>query len=193
MCIVHYIQDRRDIMIPMEIKRAQIEDILNKAPGDTVTAVEWNAIFDLLVTQTDYLSEEMVHLDSTMTDILTGKVPHIEVDMNVVEFDGHPSSYYAKANEVAEALDGKQAKVVVTPERVLTSSSSGAITTIGITAEELLQLNNIETDRPIQTQLDGKLSATGKAVDSARVNGKPITISQSQPTATEIGHVWISW
>lgn len=180
-------------MVPMEIKRAQIDDILNKAPGDTVTATEWNAILDLLVTQTNYLSTEMVQLDNTMVDILTGKVPHIEVDMNVTEFDGHPSSYYAKTGETAEALEGKQDTINTTAARVLITDGNNVIKTGEVHTGQLDQLKGLDTTKTIQTQLNGKLGTQQTAQDTARINGKPITVSQTQPTTSTIGHVWISW
>lgn len=37
------------------------------------------------------------------------------------------------------------------------------------------------------------LPVTGKASDASKINGKKITISQTQPSSPSVGDVWISW
>lgn len=180
-------------MIPATIDPLKLQQILNKKPGKTVTAEEWNEILNLLVTQGNYLSDSLTAISQTIQDILNGHVSSIVVDTNVTSFGGRPPEDYSLKSEckndsaylmkyINEALINKQDTISLIANRAVYSGPNGKLYPAAVTAPELSYLSGVKS--PLQTQIDKRLKTTSTAT---------IHIQQTAPGSASPGDVWIGW
>lgn len=189
-------------MVLANIDPLRLQRILNKTPGKTVTAEEWNEILNLLVTQGNYLSESYKSMYDTIQDILNGSIEGIEIQANVNSFGGRPPEDYALKIDLESSSDtmkeyvdlklkNKQNTIKLTANRAVFTSPTGELWPANVTGPELSYLSGVK--KPLQGQLDSKLDTTARASDTGKVVGKVFFIQQSQPNATQVGDVWIGW
>lgn len=182
------------IMTPIKLYQ-----ILNKKPKDVVTAEEWNEILTLLVEQANLFSDKLQGFQSTLKQIIDGKLEGVEISANVNSFGGKPPEDYTLDTELEEAineltqyinaqLDTKMSKVYYTPSRLITAGPDGILKSTSIAD---YYLSGITSN--VQTQLNNKLGINQTASDTLKVDGKKVTISQTEPTNPSVGDVWISW
>lgn len=63
----------------------------------------------------------------------------------------------------------------------------------GKKASDFSSASHTHTGYAAASHTHNYLPITGKASDTSKINGKKITISQTQPSSPSIGDVWISW
>lgn len=176
-------------IIPVKIDVSTIQQILNKRPGKTVTAEEWNEILNLLVTQHNILSDNFEQLCDVFEQILRGEVPTFDVNLNVTHLGGRPAEDYALKTYVQEEDKKVIAKIngrfttPLTAGYVVTVDSSGKLKTCDVATSSLGYIGNVTSD--IQTQLNNKLGTS--------VSGAKAYIQQSQPSSAKTGDLWIGW
>lgn len=191
----------------MAIKHVKLDTIdlakiLEKNPGDPVASTEWNKIFNLIVTQGNTLSDNIVGIDATIQDILNGRITGIVVDTNVTQLGGKPAEAYAlkawtteELNTLKKALEEaiklKMDKQTLSAERVVLSTVAGGLESAEVSKDEVNHLKGVTSN--VQQQLNGKLGTTTTAYDTARVNGRMITVSQTAPANPGVGDLWIDW
>ena len=177
----------------------KLQQIINKKPKDVVTADEWNEILTLLIEQANLFSDRLQGFQTTLKQLIDGKLENVEIEGNVNSFGGRPPEDYTLDEELTEAintltnyvntqLDTKMSKAYYTPSRLITAGPDGILKSTSIADNYLSGITS-----NVQTQLDNKLGINQTASDTLKVDGKKVTISQTEPTNPSVGDVWISW
>lgn len=105
---------------------------------------------------------------------------------------GVTSSIQSQLNSKQATITGAAASIVsnnLTDNRVVVSDAGGKVAASTLTTTELGHLSGVNS--AIQTQLNGKLSSTGQAVDSLKINGKKIHVGTSAPSNPAVGDMWV--
>ena len=189
-------------MLNIQIDPIRLESILNKKPGKTVTAEEWNEILNLLVTQGNYCMDYLERLEQLMEDAISGKITGITVETNVTTLGGRPAEDYALKEYVntkydslsawaVENINKKQDKLVLSGGRAVCTNNSGKPISSSVTNFELGCLTEARSN--IQKQIDNKLALNGKAADSSKLNGHTFYVQKEKPSKPVEGDIWISW
>lgn len=174
----------------------KLYQILNKKPKDVVTADEWNEILTLLIEQANLFSDKLQGFQSTLQQIIDGKLENVEIEGNITSFGGKPPEAYTLDTELQDAiqtltkyidtgLNNKLTKPNLDVGKVLASGLDKGITTCELKADDLVKtINGLPTTY---------LGINAKAKDAEKIEGKKITVSQTEPTNPSVGDVWISW
>ena len=174
----------------------KLQQIINKKPKDVVTADEWNEILTLLIEQANLFSDRLQGFQTTLKQIIDGKLENVDITANVNSFGGKPPEAYTLDTELQDAiqtltkyidtgLNNKLTKPNLDAGKVLVSGLDTGITTCELKADNLVKtINGLSTTY---------LGINAKAKDAEKIEGKKITVSQSAPSGPSTGDVWISW
>ena len=101
--------------------------------------------------------------------------------------------------DVQSQLNAKQASITggalsivtnnLSTDKVLISDISGKVAASSLTTTKLGYLASVTSN--IQTQINGKLGSTAKAVNSDKVDGHKVFVQSGTPTASASGDIWI--
>ncbi len=108
------------------------------------------------------------------------------------QLSGITSSIQSQLNSKQSSITGAASSIVsnnLTDNRVVVSDANGKVSSSSLTTTELGHLSGVTSS--IQTQLNSKLSSTGQAVDSLKINGKKIHVGISAPLNPVVGDLWI--
>lgn len=177
----------------------KLQQIINKKPKDVVTADEWNEILTLLIEQANLFSDRLQGFQTTLKQLIDGKLENVDITANVNSFGGRPPEDYTLDEELTKAINtltnyidtalkNKVNKQELAVDRLIVSGVDGTFSTLDMNPRYLLGINS-----NIQYQINSKLERTGIANNSYRINGKKITVSKSAPSEPSTGDVWISW
>lgn len=174
----------------------KLQQIINKKPKDVVTADEWNEILTLLIEQANLFSDRLQGFQTTLKQLIDGKLENVDITANVNSFGGKPPEAYTLDTELQDAiqtlteyidtgLNNKLTKPNLVAGNVLVSGLDTGITTCELKADNLVKtINGLPTTY---------LGINAKAKDAEKIEGKKITVSQSAPSGPSTGDVWISW
>ena len=174
----------------------KLQQIINKKPKDVVTADEWNEILTLLIEQANLFSDRLQGFQTTLKQLIDGKLENVDITANVNSFGGKPPEAYTLDTELQDAiqtltkyidtgLNNKLTKPNLDVGNVLVSGLDKGITTCELKANNLVKtINGLPTTY---------LGINAKAKDAEKIEGKKITVSQSAPSGPSTGDVWISW
>ena len=174
----------------------KLQAILNKKPGTVVTADEWNEVLTLLVTQANLFSDKLQGFKATLQQLIDGKLENVDITANVNSFGGKPPEAYTLDTELQDAiqtltkyidtsLNNKLTKPNLIAGKVLVSGLDKGITTCELKADNLVKtINGLPTTY---------LGINAKAKDAEKIEGKKITVSQTEPQNPAVGDIWISW
>lgn len=174
----------------------KLQAILNKKPGTVVTADEWNEVLTLLVTQANLFSDKLQGFQATLQQLIDGKLENVDITANVNSFGGKPPEAYTLDTELQDAiqtltkyidtgLNNKLTKPNLVAGKVLVSGLDKGITTCELKADNLVKtINGLPTTY---------LGINAKAKDAEKIEGKKITVSQTEPQNPAVGDIWISW
>ena len=174
----------------------KLQAILNKKPGTVVTADEWNEVLTLLVTQANLFSDKLQGFKATLQQLIDGKLENVDITANVNSFGGKPPEAYTLDTELQDAiqtltkyidtgLNNKLTKPNLVAGKVLVSGLDKGITTCELKADNLVKtINGLPTTY---------LGINAKAKDAEKIEGKKITVSQTEPQNPTVGDIWISW
>ena len=174
----------------------KLQAILNKKPGTVVTADEWNEVLTLLVTQANLFSDKLQGFKATLQQLIDGKLENVDITANVNSFGGKPPEAYTLDTELQDAiqtltkyidtgLNNKLTKPNLVAGKVLVSGLDKGITTCELKADDLVKtINGLPTTY---------LGINAKAKDAEKIEGKKITVSQTEPQNPAVGDIWISW
>ncbi len=174
----------------------KLQAILNKKPGTVVTADEWNEVLTLLVTQANLFSDKLQGFKATLQQLIDGKLENVDITANVNSFGGKPPEAYTLDTELQDAiqtltkyidtgLNNKLTKPNLVAGKVLVSGLDKGITTCELKADNLVKtINGLPTTY---------LGINAKAKDAEKIEGKKITVSQTEPQNPAVGDIWISW
>ena len=174
----------------------KLQQIINKKPKDVVTADEWNEILTLLIEQANLFSDRLQGFQTTLKQLIDGKLENVEIEGNITSFGGRPPEDYTLDEELTEAintltnyvdtgLNNKLTKPNLDVGKVLVSGLDKGITTCELKADNLVKtINGLPTTY---------LGINAKAKDAEKIEGKKITVSQTEPQNPAVGDVWISW
>lgn len=93
-----------------------------------------------------------------------------------------------KFSAVATALENVQESIVLTPSRVAVSDAEGKLVSSSISTEKLGFLSDVTSN--VQTQINGKLTSTAKAADSAKIDGRTVFVGSTPPAGGINGDIW---
>lgn len=82
----------------------KLYQILNKKPKDVVTADEWNEILTLLIEQANLFSDRLQGFQTTLKQLIDGKLENVEIEGNVNSFGGKPPEAYTLDTELQDAI-----------------------------------------------------------------------------------------
>ena len=174
----------------------KLQQIINKKPKDVVTADEWNEILTLLIEQANLFSDRLQGFQTTLKQLIDGKLENVDITANVNSFGGKPPEAYTLDTELQDAiqtltkyidtsLNNKLTKPNLDAGKVLASGLDKGITTCELKADNLVKtINGLPTTY---------LGINAKAKDAEKIEGKKITVSQTEPQNPAVGDVWISW
>ena len=174
----------------------KLQQIINKKPKDVVTADEWNEILTLLIEQANLFSDRLQGFQTTLKQLIDGKLENVDITANVNSFGGKPPEAYTLDTELQDAiqtltkyidtgLNNKLTKPNLDVGKVLVSGLDKGITTCELKADDLVKtINGLPTTY---------LGINAKAKDAEKIEGKKITVSQTEPSGPSTGDVWISW
>lgn len=174
----------------------KLQQIINKKPKDVVTADEWNEILTLLIEQANLFSDRLQGFQTTLKQLIDGKLENVDITANVNSFGGKPPEAYTLDTELQDAiqtlteyidtgLNNKLTKPNLVAGNVLVSGLDTGITTCELKADNLVKtINGLPTTY---------LGINAKAKDAEKIEGKKITVSKSAPSGPSTGDVWISW
>ena len=82
----------------------KLYQILNKKPKDVVTADEWNEILTLLIEQANLFSDRLQGFQTTLKQLIDGKLENVDITANVISFGGKPPEAYTLDTELQDAI-----------------------------------------------------------------------------------------
>ena len=83
----------------------KLQQIINKKPKDVVTADEWNEILTLLIEQANLFSDRLQGFQTTLKQLIDGKLENVDITANVNSFGGRPPEDYTLDEELTEAIN----------------------------------------------------------------------------------------
>ena len=150
----------------------------------------------MLIEQANLFSDRLQGLQTTLKQLIDGKLENVYITANVNSFGGKPPEAYTLDTELQDAiqtltkyidtsLNNKLTKPNLDVGKVLASGLDKGITTCELKADNLVKtINGLPTTY---------LGINAKAKDAEKIEGKKITVSQTEPQNPAVGDVWISW